>query len=547
MAVHNCRRAPLPTLASRVRVEGAVKWLKGLALCFLALALTGAIVRGLAPLPPPENQAHSHAFADTGDTPLGQAIAPAAKAHPNLSGIHPLPRALDAFAARALLARAATRSIDAQYYIWHDDLTGTLLFNELRAAADRGVRVRLLLDDNNTAGLDPIIAALDAHPNIAVRLFNPFTIRKPRLLGYLTDFPRLNRRMHNKSFTVDNQATIVGGRNIGDEYFGASEGALFVDLDVLAIGSVVPDVSRDFDRYWASASSYPADRLVPRIGAARLKEIEARLAASAHNPKSRAYVDAVRDLPLIGQLLERRLAFEWAPVRMVSDDPAKGLGRAARGDLLFSQLTTSLGAPEHLLGLVSGYFVPTEAGTRTLAGLAARGVKVTVLTNALEATDVPVVHTGYAKWRKPLLQAGVRIFELRRPDAAERPRRQVTGVGSTGSMLSGAGSALHAKTFAVDGQRVFVGSFNFDPRSANLNTELGFVIESRALAERMHAVFERFAPARAYEVRLSREGKLYWLEQRAGQTLRHDTEPGTSVWQRAAIAMLSLLPIEWLL
>ncbi len=188
-------------------------WLAGLALGILALFTAGAVIRELSPLPALEGRTVSTAFADTADTPLGLGIAPVAAAHPGLSGVHPLQAGLDAFAARSLLAQAATRSIDAQYYIWHGDLTGSLLFAELRSAADRGVRVRLLLDDNNTSGLDPIAAALDAHPNIEVRLFNPFAIRSPRLIGFLTDFARLNRRMHNKSFTVDNQATIVGGRN----------------------------------------------------------------------------------------------------------------------------------------------------------------------------------------------------------------------------------------------------------------------------------------------------------------------------------------------
>ena len=497
-------------------------------------------------MPSLENRTASAAFPDTADTPLGRGIAPAAAAHPGLSGVHPLQRGHDAFAARALLARAATRSIDAQYYIWHGDLTGTLLFAELRAAAERGVRVRLLLDDNNTARLDPVIAALDAHPNIEVRLFNPFTIRSPRLLGYLTDFARLNRRMHNKSFTVDNQATIVGGRNIGDEYLGAGEGALFLDLDMLAVGPVVPDVSRDFDLYWSSGSSYPADRIVPPIAPARLAEIDARLGSASADPKARAYVEAVGDLPLIDELLGGRLALEWAPVRMVSDDPAKGLGRARRNDLLFSKLTAAMGEPKRQLGLVSGYFVPAKDGTQTLTALAGRGVEVTVLTNALEATDVPIVHAGYAKRRKPLLRAGVRLFELRGSDAAGSPSREVTGIGSTGSSLGG-GSALHAKTIALDGRRVFVGSFNFDPRSANLNTELGFVIDSETLAARMHEAFERFAPARSYEARLSAEGELYWVEQRNGRDLRHDTEPGTTFWQRTGVALLSLLPIEWLL
>jgi putative cardiolipin synthase len=498
------------------------------------------------PLPSLENRLQSRAFPDTGYTPLAQAIAPLADAHPGLSGIHPLASPLAAFAARSSLARAATRSIDAQYYIWHDDLTGTLLFNELRAAAGRGVRVRLLLDDNNTVGLDPIIDALDAHPNIEVRLFNPFTIRKPRMLGYLTDFPRLNRRMHNKSFTIDNQATIVGGRNIGDEYFGAGDGALFVDFDVLAIGPVVPDVSEDFDRYWASESAHPANWIVARRGNAEQEEVEARLSSAAQSPEGLAYLAPTAKMPLLHQIMDGTLPWLWAPVRMISDDPAKGLGRAGDDDLLFSKLIANMGSPQRQLGLVSGYFVPGEAGTRALAARAKAGVEVKVLTNALEATDVPIVHAGYAKWRKPLLRTGVRIFEMR-GSAAAQPSREASGIGGSGSRLAGSGSALHAKTIAVDQARVFVGSFNFDPRSANLNTELGFVIESRTLAEDVHVALERFAPARAYEVRLSAEDELYWLERRDGQELRHETEPGTTRWQRVSVALLSLLPIEWLL
>lgn len=525
-----------------------MKWLRGLLLSVLALALAGVAVRMLAPLPSLENRSVSRALAETGDTALGQAIAPAVAAAPRgHSGIHPLADPAGAFAARILLARAAERSIDAQYYIWHGDLTGSLLFEELRAAADRGVRVRLLLDDNNTSGLDPVIAALDAHPNIEVRLFNPFPIRRPRLIGFLTDFSRLNRRMHNKSFTVDNQATIVGGRNIGDEYFGAGDGALFADLDVLGVGPVVADVSADFDSYWASLSSYPADRIVPAAGGPAA--IASRAADAARDPAARPYLDAVRDSPFVRQLVGRTLMMEWAPTRMISDDPAKGLGRAAPEQLLMAKLKDALGEPRRTLGLVSGYFVPAKAGTEAFAALAGSGVQVTVLTNALEATDVPIVHAGYVKWRKRLLQAGVRLYEMQGSASGSEtgPRRDTTGVGSTGSKLSGAGSALHAKTFTVDGRRVFIGSFNFDPRSAHLNTELGFVIESPPLAQRMQAAFERSAPARAYEVRLSPEGELYWIERKGEAEIRHATEPGTTRWQRAAVALLSLLPIEWLL
>ena len=455
-----------------------MRWLKGLALLILGLAAAVLLVRMVFDLPSLAGRTSSSAFTDTGNTRLGRAIGPQAEAHPGLSGIHPLADALEAFAARILLARGAERSIDAQYYIWHGDLTGTLLFGELRAAADRGVRVRLLQDDNSTHGLDQTLAALDSHPNIEVRLFNPFVIRSPRFIGFLTDFSRLNRRMHNKSFTVDNQATIVGGRNIGDEYFGAGDGALFADLDALAVGPVVRDVSADFDLYWASASAYPADRILASSGRERPHHVEERAARVGQDPEARRYLDAVRDLAIIDQLAEGRLPLDWAPVRMVSDDPAKGLGRAGPGELLISRLDELLERPAERLSLVSGYFVPGRTGLQMFTDLARRGVEVSILTNALEATDVPVVHSGYAKYRKRLLKAGVRLWETRGPVHGTGLEREVTGVGSTGSAASGSGTALHAKTFSVDGARVFIGSLNFRPRPAPLNTLHRFLIDT---------------------------------------------------------------------
>jgi cardiolipin synthase C len=209
---------------------------------------------GCNTLPPLVNRTTSTAILNTDTTRLGTAISPLVDAHPGKSGIYPLADAREAFAARALLAHAAERTLDLQYYIWRGDMSGTLLFNAVRNAADRGVRVRLLLDDHGTSGVDRILVALDSHPNIEVRLFNPFLIRTPRAINYLFDFFRLNRRMHNKSFTADNQATIIGGRNVGDEYFGTNDGLLYVDLNVMGVGPVVSDTSKDFDRYWVSDS-----------------------------------------------------------------------------------------------------------------------------------------------------------------------------------------------------------------------------------------------------------------------------------------------------
>src|SRR5690606_19408348 len=220
---------------------------------------------------------------------------------------------------RVLMAQAAEKSIDIQNYIWHDDMAGTLLFEALIDAADRGVRVRLLLDDNNTVGMDEVLAALDSHQNIQVRLFNPFVYRDWRWWGYLTDFSRLNRRMHNKSYTVDNQATIIGGRNVGDEYFGASDEFLFIDLDVLAVGPVVNDVSNDFDRYWRSASAYPADLILEPAANDSLERLRARASRIKGDSRAAGYVKAMNELPLVRQLLNGSIELEWAVTRMVSD------------------------------------------------------------------------------------------------------------------------------------------------------------------------------------------------------------------------------------
>jgi putative cardiolipin synthase len=483
-------------------------------------------------LPSLESRSVSAAFTDTQSTRIGRAVAPLAARHPGMSGVYPLLDSRDAFAARMLLARAADRSLDIQYYIWHGDMSGMLLLRELHDAGARGVRVRLLLDDNGISGLDATLAALDAHPNIEVRLFNPFRSRTLRWTGYLTDFVRLNRRMHNKSFTADNQASIVGGRNVGDEYFDAAEGSVFVDLDVLAIGPVVREVSRDFDRYWASGSAYPVDRLLPPA--------ERPLRISMEEERAEVFVDAVRKSDFARALLQARLPFEWGRAQLVSDDPAKGLGNAAESALLPPKLGELLGEPRSEVELVSAYFVPAQS-TELFTSMAKRGVRVTVLTNALEATDVAVVHAGYAKRRKALLEAGVALYELKRLSPQSQSARGF--VGGSGSSAS----SLHAKTFAVDRARVFVGSFNFDPRSANLNTEMGILIDSPALAQRIASRFETGIPERSYEVRLSDEGELYWIERRGHERVRHDIEPGTSFWQRAAVRFMSLLPIDWLL
>lgn len=519
-----------------------IKWMTSRYRFALILMLTSILAAGCSPLPTLKDRSPSSALSanEAQRTTIGKAISKLESKHPGESGIHALSDPHGAFAARALLASSAEKTLDIQYYIWHDDLTGTLLFDALRNAADRGIRVRLLLDDHNTSTLDPVLAALNIHPNIEVRLFNPFLPRSPRWLSYLTDFSRINRRMHNKSFTADNSATIIGGRNIGDEYFGATHDVLFSDLDVLAVGPVVRDVADDFDKYWNSESAYPAELLLSKVNPTDLSNLKARADTYRQSAEAASYIKYLESSNLITQLRSGEIDLNWAHTTMVSDAPEKALGTASPQQMLTYDLNRIIGKPEVNADLVSAYFVPTTAGTQGFVDLTRRGIKVRILTNSLEATDVAAVHAGYAKRRKALLQAGVQLYELRKLPSDE-PRHKGHGV------FGSSGSSLHAKTFSIDDTRVFIGSFNFDPRSAKLNTELGFVIDSPILAKQVSEIFLDKVPMTAYEVRLTDDGKLYWLERKEGQVLRYDSEPNASVWRRAIVEILSHLPIDWLL
>ncbi|MCB5185029.1 phospholipase D family protein [Methylobacillus gramineus] len=473
-------------------------------------------------------------------TTLGKILEPIKQPHSGKSGIMPLVDAHSAFAARILMANSAEKTLDIQYYIWRNDSTGTLLLEALHKAADRGVRVRLLLDDNGIDGLDARLAALDSHPLIEVRLFNPFPFRPVKFLGYLTDFSRLNRRMHNKSFTVDNQVTIIGGRNIGDEYFGATDGVLFADLDLMAIGNVVRETSSDFDKYWASDSAYPASQIVLPRPVEELRFLTEAANNAEQAVTNEGYLKALGNSQFIRDFLDGKHDFDWARVEMISDDPKKGLGLAQDKDLMMFDLRRILRQPNESVDLVSPYFVPTKTGAAGFSHLSSQGINIRILTNALESTDVAAVHAGYAKHRKALLKSGIKLYEMRRQGDMNNAKDHLGPFGSSGS-------SLHAKTFTIDRSRVFVGSFNFDPRSARLNTELGFVVESPALAKKVELAFESNVPELAYEVRLDDEGELYWIEHQGDKQVIYYTDPGTSFMKRLGVSILSLFPIDWLL
>lgn len=472
-------------------------------------------------------------------TRLGKALRSEVAEHPGKSGVTLLQNPRDAFVARLMLTELAQSSIDLQYYIWWDDISGTILYDALIRAANRGVRVRLLLDDNNTRGLDNKLWKLNEHPNIYLRLFNPNQYRNHRWWGLIVNFGRLNKRMHNKSFTIDNQATIVGGRNIGDEYFEAKDDFLFQDLDVLAVGDVVQDVSNDFDRYWNSPYAYPLESLMKKktISVAELTEKSAKI---TNDKRAESYIASLRESSLAHEMLNRELDFIWCDVDLVSDAPRKVGKRSERRDLVTFQLTELIGSPDKELILVSPYFVPGRKGTHFLIELAEKGIDITVVTNSFEATDVMAVHSGYIKRRKKLLKAGIKLYEMKKK-IGTIPLDEERG------FTSSKASSLHAKTFVVDKDRVFVGSFNFDQRSFFLNTEMGFLIEHNELTEFINETIQKQSGYRAYEVRLDKKNNLQWIQRNSDSYKVITKEPGVGFWSNAGLKILNLLPIEWLL
>lgn len=507
-----------------------------------ALLFTITTTLGGCTLPSLDNRSVSTAITNEAaqKTTLGAAVLSIAKEYPNLTGIRLLDNPRDAFATRVLLANNAQSTLDLQYYIWEKDVTGTLLLETINNAANRGVRVRLLLDDNGIGGLDEALKALNRHDNIKIRLFNPFVQRRLKWLGYITDFSRVNRRMHNKSFTADNSISVVGGRNIGDDYFGATSVILKQDLDLLAIGTVVQDVSSDFDRYWASDSAYPIEDIVKSENNSAYTTSQYITKQSSSSQRD-SYIQALQDSPIVESLLAGNLTFEWSPTTMVSDDPAKGIGMSKKGDLLIDKLSVIIGQPSTSLLLVSPYFVPTKSGVAAFTVLAKKGVSISILTNSMEATDVLPVHAGYAKHRKDLLNAGIKLFEWR--PSKNQLKSTIKKLGPFGSSAS----CLHAKIFVVDSKRLFVGSFNFDPRSIHLNTELGFIIESEKLASRVEDEFFQQVYKTAYAVQLDDDGDLIWIENNEGESITHLSEPGMNIGSCMALSVLSVLPIDWLL
>jgi len=481
----------------------------------------------------------SAALSDTEDTYLGGRVKSLAKGYPgNQSGFSMLSDGIDALAMRLLLEQRAERSIDIQSYLLHVDRSGSEILRRLIEAADRGVRIRLLLDDLSTEGYDAGLAGLDSHTNIEVRIFNPFYRGfAGRFRSGLTDIGRVNRRMHNKLFIVDNQVAVTGGRNIGDEYFDARTDEKMTDLDVLAIGPVVHELSQLFDAYWNHETALPVAAFaeLPDDPEAQLARLRVKFEQSRQDIQHSAYEVAV-GREILDFVETDTPSLTWAPYTLVYDDPDIGvISKAKDAKSIRAPLIKSLESAQNELIVITPYFVPRKSGIERLNALSDNGVEVLVVTNSLASTDQWVVHSGYAPARKLLLEGSTKIQEV-------RPDRDQSGSGVVSETETHV--TMHTKVFVVDKKALFIGSFNFDPRSANINTESGVIIESAEMATGFAAMVHNALPDRTYKVFLNEQGRLRWRAIQDGQELIYDKEPETTWGQRFKVGLARLLPIR---
>lgn len=456
------------------------------------------------------------------------------------SAFLPIADGLAAFAARVQLVEAADHSLDIQYYIWHDDLTGRILIKRVLDAAERGVRVRLLLDDIDTSGKELGLQALNHHPMISIRLFNPITSGSIRAFNAIGDLDRVNRRMHNKSLTADGTAVIIGGRNIGNEYFSAEAHASFADFDVVGVGAILEQSNRNFDDYWNSTHSYPLE-LIHRSDADQdlaLNELRSKLAYYEELALESDYMQALNASQEMHHTIAEEADLLWGDAYLLTDSPEKlDASEVTIETHVALQLHRVLSAAEQEVLIVSPYFVPTESLLGFFNELISEGIRVRILTNSLSANDVSLVHAGYLNHREALLEMGVELFEYRDNPTQEHTR---------GHWYGSSRASLHAKTITIDDRYVFVGSFNVDPRSMYLNTEMGVLIENKAMADGFEKALGESLITRAYEVTLV-DGKLTWRTSIDGEEVLYDHEPETSWWTRAKTRVLSWFVIEdWL-
>jgi putative cardiolipin synthase len=505
----------------------------------LALTLV-LLLPACASLPENFPQRPSQAWPEPEATHLGTFFRGHAPASGPRSGVRLVADPRDAFKARYAFAALAEHTLDLQYYLWKGDLTGRLLLWRALQAADRGVQVRILMDDIYHHGRDRAYAAIDAHPNMQVRVFNPMGNRGVgRSPNFLVNKRTLNHRMHNKIFLVDNAVAILGGRNIGDDYFGIDPDLNFHDLDVLAVGAAAQAAGQAFDMYWNSPYAVPIEVLYDRtMRADELDTMRLEMESELSEALGGIPYDVPHDALRVQQQLEQ-LANEltWAEAEIVVDplDRFDGGSESA-----FVKLGRSLNEEaEHDLTMQTAYLIPNGGGIDNISHLIDKGVRVRIMTNSSLSNNHLTVHAHYMKYRKPLIRAGAELHELRADAELLNHYREVD------SRIADSHAGLHTKALVVDGRISVIGSYNMDPRSRIWNSEIALLVRSEAFGEIVMAeMLEEFAPGNSYRVNLDERGKLYWEIETDAGTERWTHDPGATVWRRFLARLISWLPIE---
>jgi putative cardiolipin synthase len=447
---------------------------------------------------------------------------------------------VDAFITRVSLIQLAQQSVDLQYYQFHNDLSGNLLTAALWQAAERGVRIRLLVDDMDLEGQDIDIAKLNAHPNLEIRIFNPFLRSKKRTRQLISDFGTVTRRMHNKTFTVDSSISILGGRNVGDQYYGAHSDVAFGDLDIVFAGSEVQEVQRSFDLYWNSDITYGINLLTDyQAKTDTLEEITAFLNTFVEQYRNSQYAAALRENDLFDLIKSKKVTVFTGHTTVLYDDPLKVVSsRESKEYHLVPKLHPYIESAEQEIIIISPYFVPGVEGVAFFKKLIERGIKVKILTNSLKSNDVPVVHSGYSRYRKELLELGVDLYEIDSNDIGFLANYNDNRASSTASKLS-----LHAKYFVIDRKVTFIGSLNLDPRSRDENTEIGVIAKSISLGQYAGNDFDNNIRKTAFKLSLV-DGDIIWTKKNNGETITYETEPYSNWWDRFKNSFMQLLPLE---
>lgn len=514
-----------------------------------SLLITLVSLLGACASLPPNNQQASYQLHNTENSILAinkSKLKDEHQANDEHTGLMLLGNSDNALVARLALARLAEYSLDVQYYLFHDDLSGRLLIRELLRAADRGVRVRILVDDMAVWGRDHSLAVISAHKNIELRTFNPFVREQLRLTQFVTGLGSVTRRMHNKSFTADNQLSIIGGRNIGDEYFGADAELYFGDLDVMMTNPAAKQVSTEFDLYWNHPLAYPTEILIAeQPSQVELAEMAANLEAFfvEQEQQENKYLVRLKNSGFLSRLESGQAEYYLGKAVVLYDDPDKiSSNRDAQSLNLTPKLVAYLSAVDTELVVISPYFIPGKVGVQFFSQLVKRGVTVRILTNSLMSNDVPIVHSGYVKYRKKLLKAGVKLYEIDKALLEKNWVRQKNQFPRDGTGSSK--SSLHAKYFILDREKAFIGSLNLDPRSVTENTEIGVVLDAPKLAAELAKDFDEFIQQIAFEVKLQ-DGDVQWHgRERDGTPKTFHEEPYSTWWDRFSIGVMKWLPVE---